>query len=293
MMIGTSALMAGAWKTATVHCRHALRVLRERCSGVTWEVNLTETFHLGSLLYQGEIGEVARRVPALLSDAKDRGNLAFEIELRTRMNTVWLAADQPDEGERQANEAMDSWPRKAFQRQHYNHTLARLQTELYRGCAEAAWQLVASQWKGLERALLLRIPYLRIEACYLRARAALLMAASTRDRPKFLSLARADAHRISRIGIGWSTPVAALLTGTAAHLEGNEEDARKHLAAAAGGFEHEDMHFHAAIARRRLGQLESGDRGRALVQDADAWLTGQDIVSPARIARLIAPGFAD
>ncbi len=223
MMIGTSALMTGEWKTATVHCRQALRILREKCPGVTWEVNLTETFHLGSLLYQGEIREVTRRVPALLVDAKDRGNLSFEIELRTRMNTVWLAADQPDEGERQANEAMRSWPRETFQRQHYNHTLARLQTELYRGRAEPAWQLVASQWKGLERALLLRVPYLRIEACYLRARAALLMAASTRDRRRFLSIARADARRISRTGLGWSTPVARLLTGTAAYLEGNNE----------------------------------------------------------------------
>jgi hypothetical protein len=245
------------------------------------------------LLYQGEIREVVQRVPALLLDAKARGNLFFEAELRTRMNTVWLVADQPDEGERQANEAMVSWPRTTIQRQHYNHALARLQTELYRGRAEAAWQLVASQWKGLERALLLRVPYLRIEACYLRARAALLMAANQRDRRRFLSMARADARRIRRIGMGWSTPVAALLTGTAAHLEGNAEEARTHLAAAADGFGHEDMHFHAAIARRRLGQLESGDRGRELVQGADAWLSGQDIVSPARIARLIAPGFAD
>jgi hypothetical protein len=119
------------------------------------------------------------------------------------------------------------------------------------------------------------------------------MAANQRDRRRFLAMARADARRIRRIGMGWSTPVAALLTGTAAHLEGNAEEARTHLAAAADGFDHEDMHFHAAITRRRLGQLESGDRGRELVRGADAWLSGQDIVSPARIARLIAPGFAD
>ncbi len=65
------------------------------------------------------------------------------------------------------------------------------------------------------------------------------------------------------------------------------------MAAAADGFERVDMHFHAAIARRRLGQLKQGDDGRELVQRADAWLAGQDIVSPARIARLIAPGFPD
>jgi hypothetical protein len=65
------------------------------------------------------------------------------------MNLVWLAADQPDEGDRTASEAMDSWSHQGFHRQHYNHVLARIQTELYRGRADAAWDLVHRQLAGI------------------------------------------------------------------------------------------------------------------------------------------------
>ena len=160
-------------------------------------MNCAEIFLLGALLFQGEIREVSRRLPALLTDATDRGNRYFETELRTRMNLVWLAADQPDEGERHAIEVMEGWSHEGFHRQHYSHVLARIQTELYRGDAEAAWRLVADTWPALERTLLLHIQFVRIEASYLRARAALLNAARGRDVARFLSIARAGrpAHR--------------------------------------------------------------------------------------------------
>ena len=131
-----SALLVGKWRTATELCDRALTILRDQCVGTTWEVNLAQNLFLGSLLFRGELRDVAGRLPDLLASAQERGNLYFETELRTRMNLVWLAADEPDEGERQANEAMDRWSHEGFHRQHYNHVLARIQTELYRGRAE-------------------------------------------------------------------------------------------------------------------------------------------------------------
>ena len=77
LLEGSTSLLAGEWKSATSQCRRALRILREQCAGVTWEINYTETLHLGSLLYQGRIREVSRRVPELLSEARERGNLSF------------------------------------------------------------------------------------------------------------------------------------------------------------------------------------------------------------------------
>ena len=178
---GMSALLSGEWKKASRLCERALVVLREHCSGATWEMNCAEIFLLGALLFQGDIHEVSRRLPALLTDATDRGNRFFETELRTRMNLVWLAADRPDEGERHAIEVMEGWSHEGFHGQHYSQVLARIQTELYRGDAEAAWRLVADTWPALARTLLLHIQFVRIEASYLRARAALLNAARGRD----------------------------------------------------------------------------------------------------------------
>ena len=142
---GVLAFLAGEWKKASSLCERALVVLRDQCTGVTWEMNCAEIFFFGALLYQGEIGDVSRRLPPLLAAAKDRGNRFFETELRTTMNLVWLAADEPDEGERQANEAMEGWSHEGFHRQHYSHVLARIQTALYRGDAEAAWRVVGGQ----------------------------------------------------------------------------------------------------------------------------------------------------
>jgi hypothetical protein len=52
------------------------------------------------------------------------------------------------------------------------------------------------------------------------------------------------------------------------------------------------MKLYAAGARRRLGTLQ-GDRGRALVREAEEWMTGQTIRNPRFMTRMIAPGFPD
>jgi hypothetical protein len=287
---GMSAFLAGEWPRASLLCEGALVALRE-CPGAVWETNCAESFHLYSRLYTGAIGEVSRRLPALLTAARDRGNRFFETELRTRLNVIWLAADEPDEGLRQADQAMEGWSHEGFHRQHYSHVLAHIQTELYRGNADAAWYHVARHWAAFERMPLLRVPYLRIEASYLRARAALLNASSGRDSARFLSIAREDARRIRRFGNGWSDAIATLVDAAVAQLERRSGDAQDLLAAAMLGFERADMTFHAAVARRHLGSVQGDDRGRGLVAAADGWMAGQDIRSPERMARLIAPGF--
>jgi hypothetical protein len=289
---GMSAFLVGEWPRASLLCERALVALRE-CPGAVWETNCAESFLLYSRLYTGAIGEVSRRLPALLTAARDRGNRYFETELRTRMNVIWLAADQPDEGLRQADEAMAGWSHEGFHRQHYSHVLAHTQTELYRGNADAAWDHVARHWAAFERMPLLRVPYLRIEASYLRARAALLNASRGRDIARFLSIAHKDAQRIRRFGHGWSDAIATLVDAAVAQLERRSGEARDLLAAAVLGFERADMTFHAAVARRHLGSVQGDDRGRGLVDTADRWMAGQHIRSPERMARLIAPGFPE
>ncbi len=105
------------------------------------------------------------------------GTWYIATELCTRSNFVWLAADDPDEGERVTVESIERWSQKGFHRQHYSAMLARVQTALYRGDAEAAWRLLAEQEAMLRRSLLTRVQVLRIESLYLRARSALAMAA--------------------------------------------------------------------------------------------------------------------
>jgi hypothetical protein len=74
-------------------------------------------------------------------------------------------------------------------------------------------------------------------------------------------------------------------------LRGNSDQTEQLLVTAIDQFQTVDMHLFAASARRRLGQLRGGDEGRALVEQADAWMRQQEIQRPDRWTAMIAPGF--
>ena len=54
-------------------------------------------------------------------------------------------------------------------------------------------------------------------------------------------------------------------------------EALLHLRSAEQGFRTVDMALHAAVARRRLGELRGGDDGQKLIDAADAWMRSQTV----------------
>ena len=290
---GVIAMGAGEWKKALMLSDQALTILRDQCVGVTWELNIAQNLVIWALMYLGELAEVSRRVPALLANARSRGNLQLATELCTRCNYVWLAADNPDEGEREAVESIERWSQKGFHRQHYSAMLARVQTALYRGDGEAAWLRFAEQQSRLRRSLITRVQVFRVESLYLRARSALAMAAGNRGSRRFLSVARAGARRIARERRPWSDPIALLLRAGIAYLEGSTPLALRYLHDAADQFERADMSLYAAVARRRIGVLQDDAAGSELQRQADEWMARQCIKNPAGMTRVMAPGFPD
>src|SRR5205085_317987 len=64
---GIAAYLAGDWANAARLCERAAELLRERCTGVAWELITAQRFLLGSLQFLGEVGELVRRVALLLA----------------------------------------------------------------------------------------------------------------------------------------------------------------------------------------------------------------------------------
>jgi serine/threonine protein kinase len=287
---GVGAYLAGTWRKATELCEVATEVLRDRCTGVTWELTVANRYKLSSLLYLGELAEVSRRVPALLSTALEQGNLFAAMELRTRLNLIWLAADDPDKARADVIEALKSWPHEGFHLQHYVSLHALTQIELYTGDFEVAWKHVAGQWPALEDSLLLRTPAVRVEAMQLRARTALASSDDGKDGSK-LRLAEKMARKIEKVNMSWSKPFATLVRATIAHQRSDGARANALLLEAARGFDHAEMRLHAAAVRRRLGERLRDARGRQMITEADAWMGGQNIKNPEAMARMVAPGF--
>jgi hypothetical protein len=287
---GLSAYLIGHWREAAELCERSAEVLRDQCTGAAWELTVANRFMLTSLMFLGEITEVARRVPQLLSLALEQGNLFAATDLRTRLNPIWLASDDPDRARDEVIAAMTQWPREGFHLQHYTSLVALAQIELYTGDTEVAWKHIEGQAKPLERSLLLRTQGLRIDVMHLRARLALASAHGA-VRSQRLKIAADCADRIAREEMPWSDPLAALIHAALAKQQGDESNAAALVEQAIAGFESVDMALYAAAARRRLGELLGGDQGGDLIVQSQTWMTKQQIRNAAAVTNLMAPGF--
>jgi serine/threonine protein kinase/tetratricopeptide (TPR) repeat protein len=287
---GLSSYLLGQWKEAAEYCERAAEILRDQCTGVTWELTIANRFMLSSLLYLGEMVEVSRRVPQLLSAAVEQGNVFAATDLRTRLNTIWLAADDPTRARDEVISAMTTWPRQGFHLQHYSSLVALAQIELYTGDYEIAWKHLESQLRPLEKSMLLRIQGLRIDAMQIRARLALASAAGS-PRQGHLRLAEKLARKIEREEMAYANPLATLIRAGIARQRGDDARAISLAEKAAEAFDAVHMRLYAVAARRRLGEMIGGDRGRQLVAQTEEWMNKQQIKNPPRMMNMIAPGF--
>ena len=287
---GLSSYLLGRWKEAAEYCERGAEILRDQCTGMTWEITIANRFMLTSLLYVGEVVEVSRRVPQLISAALEQGNLFAATDLRTRLNAIWLAADDPDRARDEVIAAMTSWPRKGFHLQHYTSLVALAQIELYTGDSEVAWKHIDGQLKPLEKSMLLRIQGLRIDAMQLRGRVA-VASASGKNREARLRIAETVAQRIEQENMPYANPYARLIQAGIARRRGNDASAVALLERALTEFEASDMRLYAVATRRRLGEMIGGDRGQELLQSADEWMERQQIKDANKLVNLMAPGF--
>jgi predicted Ser/Thr protein kinase len=290
---GIAAFVTGQWAEATDLCGRAVTLLRDHCTGVTWELNLAQNFFLFSLLYRGELREAAHLWRGLLRSARERGNFYLEIELSTRLSLLWLAADQPLEAEREADAAVARWSQGGFQRPQYLRLLTQVQVRLYRGQPDEAWDLIERHRTEFRRPLFRRVQHTRVEIANWRARCALAMAARDGDARRLHTVALEQAQRIARERMSWATPFSTLIRATVACQQGDRTAAIEALGAADDGFTSAGMHMHAAACRARLGTLTNDDQRETLRAAAERFMAAQDVRNSAAFLRVLAPGFPD
>jgi tetratricopeptide (TPR) repeat protein len=292
---GVSATLEGRWKTAHEACERAESTFRDRCTGVTWEVETMRWFSLWSLAYCGGLGELGRLIPARLREARERGDLYAAICHSTGLaSLVWLAEDHPAEALAHSRDAMARWSQKSFHVGHWWAMLGERQIDLYTGDAEAAYRQIHDRWDALSRSLLLMVQLTRLEATHLRARAALALArARPSERRGLCREVEQDAGRLVKEQRPWLDPLVVLLRAGVAATQGDTVKAEGLLQHAAIGLDGAHMALYAAAARWQRGRLLGGDAGQAIVVAAERWMGEQGIVNRARMAAMLAPGFDD
>jgi serine/threonine protein kinase len=284
--------MRARWRQSYDSMMGVLDVLSFNRAG--WQSN-GHLYLIWALLWMGRIAELRRRHAARLADASERGDRYTTVNLRTgHCVYVWLADDDVETARRHVREAMADWSDQGFLHQHYRAMVSEADIELYASAGPRAYEIVTSHWRALRRTFLLHVPYLRVDAHFLRGRCALASIASLTD-ARSLSLRLADAvgsaRTLDREGPGWAAPQASLIWAGIAEIRGNRAQAVTHLRAAVAQAEAAEMALHANVARARLGELLAGDEGAALVTEAREWMAAQEIRVPARFVGMLAPGF--
>jgi hypothetical protein len=290
---GVAAYLEGRWQDAQENCDRAETIFRDRCTSVAWELDTANAFALWGLSHLGEIAELSRRWPILLTQARDRGDLYAAMNLSSYlMSVVRLAADDPITARAELRATMAQWSRQGYHVQHNDALWAGVQIELYCGAGHSAWQLIHGSWPALRRSLLLRVQFIRTSMYFLRARSALasaveLKSSSPGEARALLAIAARAAQRLEREHMPCPTAYSRMIRGALAALKGDTLGAAHLLTESREQFEAVKMQLCSAVVRRRLGELIGGDRGQAEVALADRWMADQKIQNPASMASMI------
>jgi serine/threonine protein kinase len=291
---GIADALEGRWQSARALCDQAEGIFRTPCTGVMWELSTAHRFALWPLMFLGEVAEIGRRLPGLIKEARERNDLYAVTNLSLVIRTfVRLADDEPERARCEVRQVIDEWSQQGFHVQHMNRLFDEVQIDLYQGEGSAAWQRVTGQWPALARSYLLRVQQVRIFLLHLRARAALAATPAAADPGPLLRAAERDARLLRRERVAWAEAQAQLVRAGVAMGRHDAGGARQLLEDAAGRLDAAGLRLHAAAARRRLGELVAGDQGRRLLEQADAWMKGQNVRRPDRMTALLAPGFPD
>lgn len=298
LMAGTVEFYASRWRESLSLCAKAETILRERQSRSEWELMTSHVLSLASLAYLGDLRTLRARQTELLAEARQRGNMLAAICLASGVaNIRWLAADDPDEAQRRADESLGPWKEDDFRFPQYLHLLACVNISLYRGDAAGAWRRIVSEWPRVLSSMSFQVQNFRVTLRHLRARCAVALltetgpaAPSRWKREGLLFVARRDARHLAVEDVAWATPLAHTLDAGIAAATGDRVRAIAELGSAAQAYRAVDMALHAAAADHERGRAIGGDEGRALLRRAETSMIDEQVSRSERLAAMLVPG---
>jgi serine/threonine protein kinase/tetratricopeptide (TPR) repeat protein len=267
----------------------AAKQLRERCTGVSWEVSTSHMLSNWCLVYMGEWAELRRRAAPLVAEARATGDLYRIDALSISQGVVsGLMVDEVDRVRLEMKEAAERWTPSGFQVQHFFRLLMTGWVDLYAGEPEKYWPKLLEQWPLLKGSLLLTVEDVRYRMHLIRGFAALSMPDSKAMRAD----ARSCASVVAKANPAGARGVSAFIRAALLQRQGEPEKALEQLEVAIADYSKAGMNLFAAATRWRLGDLKGGEEGKQMANEAKALMETKGVIRPERVLRLLAPGFA-
>jgi eukaryotic-like serine/threonine-protein kinase len=278
---------SGRFRQAMEGSETAIRLCREY-GGLGWELVNAQLFSLSALTFLGEINEVRERQSDAMEEARERGDQYALTCYRGGMPSfTWLVDDSLDRLRQEVSQSLEhTSPTTAH---FFMGILALTNADLYAGKSQAAYERITSNWPTLKKSFNLRIAFIRTEACYLRARAALALAGDVtpREQRRLLKLAVQDARTLRAESLAYAVYYADCIDAGVALRLGSPDQAMPPLERAALGFTAQQMTMHAAACRFQLAEhAGGGDQHRS---KARVWLDTHGVVCPPLFARIFVP----
>jgi len=287
MAAGIADTMQGRWRSSAARLERVEELLKQNCTGMGYELHLAQHNGLLARLVLGDLPLIQERLPALLQEAREQGNLIATTNLRVSLSPILsLAQDAPETARTELKAAIAAWPHGDFHLQHYHHLVSRVAIDLYEGAFGEAFAAVEAAEEGLQRSMLLRLQPILVTFLELRARAALAQAFRAGAPGHAVASARRDMRRLLAERTAYGGALALKLQAMEALLAGRRDEALARLRRAEQTFDACDMPLHLLASRSVRGRLEGN---LELQQSACAELTGKGIVNPARFAAMHVP----
>ncbi|MCG8420437.1 MAG: protein kinase [Proteobacteria bacterium] len=283
------------WASARQCLLESERLLREHAQSAGFETDTLGVFRCFCSLQLGDLIDLAHSVPAYIDQAVRRGVHYVQVSLRSRLILPWLAAGDPDRAADELERAFAAWVpwSERFSVQHFYGLHSLCELALYRDQPDAGTAHMAEQWDALRSSHLLRIPLVRAEIDYARARLAIARAIGQKpaDRAGNVRRARAIARRLARNRAPLARALCSLVRAAIARANGDDERAIAALDKAIAVLDAMKQHLLLYTARHHRAGLIGGEQSKSERDAALAWLNQQNVVKPETLCRMLLPGF--
>jgi predicted Ser/Thr protein kinase len=278
----------GDAEAAKTYGEMAIKTLRERCTGVVFELGSARQMRQSACNALGDFAPAAE-LAALIDDAWRRGDLYAATMLTGSCAMARLVQGDVDGVQRHLERARQHWPRPhGYSHPDFHLLEAEVLNAIYTGEPQRSLEKLQGDWPAMEKALLLRRPDRRARLRAWRGGSALGVARLDNvDAPACRVLALGEARALARIRHPLAPAFSRTLQAGLALDEGNRAQAALHLRAALKSYEAIAVRPSIAAVQRRLGHLLGGDEGTALVAQADAALRAMGAVDLEATTRLL------
>ncbi len=286
-------LTTQSWRRAYESLDEAERLLRDHCTGVSWELSLVHVSRISMLRIEGQYGEAVRRGLAVLAEAQHRGDIFTQARIGIFVLVdEHLLAGRFAQGRQVLRELSREWFRGRFPVQQVLGFIHDINIDLLMDRRGMAWRRCRRYWRLIERTQMLRVEVIREYAFLLRGGTAL---AAIDDDPassgRLMKVARGEMRRLRREPGRRSHTFAQMLQALIALREGDRQQAIDLIAGCAGWFDGVGERSFAASLRHCQGRLIGGASGATLMEEADRQLAAQGFSNPATAIITHVPGF--